>query len=76
MYVWCMYVWCMYVCLCVWCMCVVCVCDVWCMCVCVCAVTHCHVGHKKSGLDKKARKKLIVASVLCLVFMVGEVVGK
>ena len=26
-------------------------------------------------MDKKARRKLITASVLCLVFMVGEVVG-
>ena len=58
-------------CLCVWCMCVYV-----CMCVCVCAATHCHAGRKKSGLDKKARKKLIVASVLCLAFMIGEVVGK
>ena len=59
---------CMCACMLVWCMCGVCVC--------VCAATHCHAGHKKSGLDKKARKKLIVASVLCLAFMVGEVVGK
>jgi hypothetical protein len=25
--------------------------------------------------DSKAKKKLILASILCLVFMVGEVVG-
>ena len=26
-------------------------------------------------MDKRARKKLLMASVLCLVFMVGEAVG-
>ena len=64
---------CVYVCVVYVCMhaCVVYLCGV-----CVCAATHCHAGHKKSSLDKKARKKLIVASVLCLVFMVAEVVGK
>ena len=28
-----------------------------------------------STTDSKAKKKLILASILCLVFMVGEVVG-
>ena len=35
---------------------------------------HCHT-ERDSGLDKKARRKLIIASILCLVFMVVEVVG-
>jgi len=34
----------------------------------------CHTS-KKEGVDKRARRKLVVASVLCLVFMLGEVVG-
>ncbi|KAK9723119.1 Cation efflux family [Popillia japonica] len=35
---------------------------------------HCHVSHS-SDIDKKARKKLIIASILCVVFMLGEVAG-
>jgi len=35
---------------------------------------HCHQD-RKEGIDKKARKKLIFASILCLVFMIGEIVG-
>jgi len=35
---------------------------------------HCH-GKQDSGLDKKARRKLIFATLLCLVFMVIEIVG-
>jgi len=35
---------------------------------------HCHQS-RQEGIDKKARRKLILASVLCLVFMIGEVVG-
>ncbi|KAI9564394.1 hypothetical protein GHT06_008133 [Daphnia sinensis] len=35
---------------------------------------HCHRS-RVSTIDSKAKKKLIIASVLCLVFMVGEVVG-
>lgn len=48
--------------------------------------SHCHVqsvspdGSKKSdphqhGVDKSARRRLIAASIICLVFMIGEVVG-
>uniref|UniRef100_A0A2C9KC23 Zinc transporter 2-like n=1 Tax=Biomphalaria glabrata TaxID=6526 RepID=A0A2C9KC23_BIOGL len=37
--------------------------------------SHCHSQLKKSGFDKKARTKLIIASILCLVFMTGEMVG-
>ncbi|GJQ66834.1 putative UDP-glucose:glycoprotein Glucosyltransferase [Trypoxylus dichotomus] len=35
---------------------------------------HCHVS-QSSDIDKKAKKKLIIASILCVVFMIGEVVG-
>ena len=35
---------------------------------------HCHQT-REGGVDKKARTKLIQASVLCIFFMVGEVVG-
>merc|ERR1719342_1999418 len=35
---------------------------------------HCHQS-RQEGIDKKARRKLILASVLCLVFMIGEVIG-
>lgn len=36
---------------------------------------HCHIQPQVSGVDKKARLRLILASLLCLLFMVGEVVG-
>ncbi|XP_017854971.2 uncharacterized protein LOC108608207 [Drosophila busckii] len=36
---------------------------------------HCHVDRKDSGINKRAKRKLIVACVLCLVFMVCEAVG-
>jgi len=35
---------------------------------------HCH-GIQFSQPDSKAKKKLILASILCLIFMVGEVIG-
>jgi len=35
---------------------------------------HCHQT-REGGVDRKARSKLIQASVLCIVFMIGEVVG-
>ncbi|KAK7091883.1 proton-coupled zinc antiporter SLC30A2-like isoform X2 [Littorina saxatilis] len=38
-------------------------------------LTHCHIKPTEKGVDKKARFKLVLASVLCLVFMIGEVVG-
>ncbi|XP_012943706.1 zinc transporter 2 [Aplysia californica] len=37
--------------------------------------SHCHTNQKKNSMDKKARTKLILASVLCLLFMSGEMVG-
>ncbi|KAH8409938.1 hypothetical protein KR009_001450, partial [Drosophila setifemur] len=35
---------------------------------------HCHRA-RSEGVDIKARRKLIIASVLCLVFMIAEIVG-
>ncbi|OXU26397.1 hypothetical protein TSAR_010714 [Trichomalopsis sarcophagae] len=35
---------------------------------------HCH-RERNEDIDKKARKKLIIASVLCVVFMIMEIVG-
>ncbi|XP_060516395.1 proton-coupled zinc antiporter SLC30A2 isoform X2 [Cylas formicarius] len=35
---------------------------------------HCHRSSAPS-VDKKARKKLILASILCVIFMIGEVIG-
>ncbi|XP_023343791.1 zinc transporter 2 isoform X3 [Eurytemora carolleeae] len=35
---------------------------------------HCHQD-RTDGIDKKARRKLILASVLCIFFIIGEVVG-
>ncbi|KAL8578435.1 hypothetical protein ACOMHN_014934 [Nucella lapillus] len=39
------------------------------------AMAHCHVTAKESGMDKKARFRLLLASFLCLIFMIGECVG-
>lgn len=35
---------------------------------------HCH-RDREEGMDVKARKKLIIASILCVTFMLLEVVG-
>lgn len=35
---------------------------------------HCH-GNEPPAVDKKARRRLIIASILCLCFMIGEVIG-
>jgi len=35
---------------------------------------HCH-QNRQEGIDKKARRKLITASIICLLFMLGEIVG-
>lgn len=37
---------------------------------------HCHRDSGHSQVDKRARRKLITASILCLIFMVVEVIGK
>jgi len=37
---------------------------------------HCHTNDSAhTGIDKIARRKLIIASILCLLFMIGETVG-
>ncbi|TRY72461.1 hypothetical protein TCAL_10542 [Tigriopus californicus] len=36
---------------------------------------HCHSHAKPHGIDKKARNKLLLALVLCFVFMIVEIVG-
>ncbi|XP_019867422.1 zinc transporter 2-like [Aethina tumida] len=35
---------------------------------------HCH-RPQNTDMDKRARKKLITASILCVVFMIGEIIG-
>ncbi|XP_070171865.1 proton-coupled zinc antiporter SLC30A2 isoform X1 [Polyergus mexicanus] len=35
---------------------------------------HCH-RERTEEIDKKARKKLLIASVLCVIFMIAEIVG-
>lgn len=36
---------------------------------------HCHRSRNEE-IDKRARRKLIIASILCVVFMIAEIVGK
>lgn len=37
---------------------------------------HCHTDNeRKDGIDAHAQKKLVIASILCLLFMCLEVVG-
>ncbi|VDL43218.1 unnamed protein product [Hymenolepis diminuta] len=36
---------------------------------------HCHPGSNEEGMDKVARRKLLIASGLCLIFMIGEATG-
>lgn len=38
--------------------------------------SHCHAMKEKIGVDKRARRKLIIASTLCVLFMIGEIIGK
>lgn len=35
---------------------------------------HCH-RNRDEEVDKKARRKLIIASILCVLFMILEVIG-
>lgn len=37
--------------------------------------THCHKERDLSAMNKKARRKLIIASVLCVLFMIAEIIG-
>lgn len=39
------------------------------------AEDHCH-RERNEAIDKKARKKLIIACILCVIFMIAEAVGK
>lgn len=36
--------------------------------------SHCH-DENETGIDKVARRRLVMASILCLLFMIGEAVG-
>ncbi|XP_041450777.1 uncharacterized protein LOC111078999 [Drosophila obscura] len=36
---------------------------------------HCHLEAQHEGIDKPARRKLLIACGLCLVFMIAEVIG-
>lgn len=36
---------------------------------------HCHQLRERTGIDKRARRKLILASILCVIFMLAEVAG-
>uniref|UniRef100_A0A0X3PR40 Zinc transporter 2 n=1 Tax=Schistocephalus solidus TaxID=70667 RepID=A0A0X3PR40_SCHSO len=36
---------------------------------------HCHMDAERTAIDRVARRKLIVASCLCLFFMIGEATG-
>lgn len=39
-------------------------------------IGHCHSDvDRQEGVDVRARRKLIIASILCVVFMIVEVVG-
>ncbi|XP_068626234.1 proton-coupled zinc antiporter SLC30A2-like [Battus philenor] len=35
---------------------------------------HCHRS-RNEDIDKRARRKLIIASILCVIFMIGEIIG-
>ncbi|XP_066600915.1 proton-coupled zinc antiporter SLC30A2-like isoform X2 [Prorops nasuta] len=35
---------------------------------------HCH-RERNEEIDKKARRKLLIASILCVIFMIGEIIG-
>ncbi|XP_073993060.1 proton-coupled zinc antiporter SLC30A2-like isoform X4 [Rhodnius prolixus] len=36
---------------------------------------HCHSDRKESTVDKRARRKLITATILCVTFMIAECIG-
>lgn len=38
------------------------------------ATTHCHVT-RSNVVDKQAKRKLIIASILCVIFMIVEIIG-
>lgn len=37
--------------------------------------SHCHAAKEKIEVDKRARRKLVIASTLCVLFMIGEIIG-
>lgn len=37
-------------------------------------IDHCHT-ERTNEIDKRARKKLIIASILCVIFMIVEIIG-
>lgn len=37
--------------------------------------SHCHQANRAVGIDKIARKKLLIASILCVFFMIAEIIG-
>lgn len=39
-------------------------------------LSHCHPKERNNIDNSKARKTLIMASILCLLFMLGEIIGK
>lgn len=39
------------------------------------ALSHCHTEKNQDIFDKKARRQLIIASIFCSIFMIGEAVG-
>ncbi len=39
------------------------------------SLTHCHSKINGNDIDKNARKKLILASLLCFSFMIAEIIG-
>ncbi|KAL3891221.1 hypothetical protein ACJMK2_003484 [Sinanodonta woodiana] len=36
---------------------------------------HCHKGKKSPDIDRNARRKLLIACLLSLIFMIGEIIG-
>lgn len=36
---------------------------------------HCHSGPNEESVDKVAKRKLLIACGLCLIFMIGEATG-
>jgi cation diffusion facilitator family transporter len=39
------------------------------------SLTHCHSKINGNVMDKNARKRLILASLLCVSFMIAEIIG-
>ncbi len=39
------------------------------------SLPHCHSKINDNGIDENARKRLIVSSILCVLFMIAEIIG-